>query len=219
VNQRQEKAAARIRELIDEGEAVARLEESAAHVTPYIKKKVPLHSWLVKVENIVKTTFGTDGAHYSQLAPILASDPERAYEVRKIVGILTGALDDLEGGYLRGQERLIAGEILDSVLEDARQLSEAGFKDAAAILARVVVEDALRRMCREAGLSDDQKVAVLNDSLRDAGTYPKPQWRIIQSWLDIGNAAAHGKFDEYTADDVTRMIADVERFLAERLQA
>jgi hypothetical protein len=217
MNPREEKAANRIRELISEGEAVAQLERPSQHVGPYIQDKVPLHAWLVKVENIVKTTFGTDSAHYAQLAPVLKGHASHAYEVRQIVGILTGALDDLEGGYLRGQEHLIAGEILDSVLGDARQLSKAGFKDPAAVLVRVVVEDALRRMCREAGLPDNAKAAILNDSLRDAGQYAKSQWRIIQSWLDVGNAAAHGDFEDYTSDDVDRMITDVERFLAERL--
>jgi hypothetical protein len=172
----------------------------------------------VKVDNITKTTFGADSPHYSQLAPILARNPSHAYDVRKIIGILTGALDDLEGGFLQGQEHLIAGEILDSVLEEARQLSKSGYKDAAAVLARVVVEDALRRLCRSMDLPDVGKAADLNNALRDAGQYSKPQWRIVQSWLDVGNAAAHGKFDEYTADDVMRMIDDAERFVAENLR-
>ena len=35
-----------------------------------------------------------------------------------------------------------------------------------------------------------------------------------QAWLDIGNAAAHGKFVEYSQDDVAKLIEDIERFLA-----
>jgi hypothetical protein len=186
---------------------------------PNIQDKVPLHSWLVKVENIIRNTFGTEGAHFQHLAPVLAQHPEYASQVHKVVGILTGALDDLEGSYLLGQEHLIVGEIFDSVLMEAKHLNEAGFKDPAAILVRVVVEDALRRMCRDASLSDMGKATALNDALRDADRYAKPQWRLIQAWLDIGNAAAHGKFDDYKADDVARMVADVERFLAEDLHA
>src|SRR5680860_1504805 len=166
----------------------------------------------------VGMTCGTGGAHYGHLAPLLKSNPEHAYQVLSIVGILTGALDDLEGGFLRGQEHLIAGEILDSVLEEARLLNGAGFKDPAAILARVVVEDELRRLSREADLPDKTKATALNDALREKGQYPKPRWRMIQTWLDIGNAAAHGQFDEYKGEDVDRMISDVERFLAEGLQ-
>jgi len=218
MNARQGKAAARLRELITEGEAVALLERPSS-VGPYIQDKVRLHAWLVKVDNITKTTFGADSPHYSQLTPILArDDPSRADVVRAIIGILTGALDDLEGGFLQGQEHLIAGEILDSVLEEARQLSKSGYKDAAAFLARVVVEDALRRLCRSIDLPDVGKAADLNNALRDAGQYSKPQWRIVQSWLDVGNAAAHGKFDDYTADDVMRMIDGVGRFVAENLR-
>ena len=219
MNPRHEKAAQRIRALIDEGHAVVSLERPSEHVGPYIQDNVPLHSWLVKVENIIRTTFGTEGAHHQHLAPVLAKHPAHSYQVLQIVGILTGALDDLEGGYLLGQEHLIVGEVFDSVLMEARHLNEAGFKDPAAILVRVVVEDALRRMCRDADLSDTGKTTALNDALRDANRYAKPQWRVVQAWLDIGNAAAHGRFAEYKDDDVVRMVGDVERFLAEQLHA
>ena len=41
------------------------------------------------------------------------------------------------------------------------------------------------------------KAATLNDGLQDRGRYGKPQWRLVQAWLDIGNSVAHGKFSDY----------------------
>jgi len=32
--------------------------------------------------------------------------------------------------------------------------------------------------------------------IEEAGRFTQPQWRMVQAWLDIGNAAAHGKFDQ-----------------------
>jgi len=55
----------------------------------------------------------------------------------------------------------------------------------------------------------------LNDELKAVEAYPKAQWRLIQAKLDIGNAAAHGKFDEYKKADVKRMLEDIERFMAQ----
>jgi len=134
--------------------------------------------------------------------------------VNALIGILTGALSDLEDGFLAHQEQLVAGVVFDSVLEQARHLLAAGFKDPAAVLSRVVVEDCLRRLSRHAGLSDAGKASALNDALRDCGCYALPQWRLVQSWLDIGNAAAHGKFADYDAAAVGRMIEDVARLVA-----
>ncbi|HFF4507887.1 TPA: DUF4145 domain-containing protein, partial [Acinetobacter baumannii] len=35
----------------------------------------------------------------------------------------------------------------------------------------------------------------------------------ITALADIRNNAAHGKYDEFTIEDVERMISDIERFL------
>jgi hypothetical protein len=179
---------------------------------------VPLSSWLVRVENIVSAIFGKDGPHYQQLRKSLEKDTSRAYEVETIIGILTGALDDLEGGFLVGQEHLIASEIFDSVIEQARSLVRAGYKDPAAVLARVVLEDALRRIARDAKIAGSGKSSALNDALRDAGRYAKPQWRLVQAWLDLGNSAAHGKFGDYNDQQVTQMLEDIGRFIAQELR-
>lgn len=191
--------------------------ERDSSVGPYIKEKVPLHAWLAKVENIVGAVFGKESAHFRQVGGVLARHPEHSYEVNAIVGDLTGGLSDLEGGFLVGQEHLIAGAIFDSVLEEATHLAKAGLKDPAAVLVRVVVEDCLKRLSSEEGLDDSAKASAMNDALRDKGRYPKPQWRMVQAWLDIGNSAAHGKFADYSQDDVLRIVADVGRFLAQYL--
>ena len=104
--------------------------------------------------------------------------------------------------------------MFDSVLEEAKHLNQSGHKDPAAVLARVVLEDALKRIARSEGVNDNQKASQINDELRKRGRYPQPQWRLIQAWLDIGNAAAHGKFNEYSDEGVQRLVEDIERFLA-----
>jgi hypothetical protein len=202
-----------MRELIEEGHAVARLERNSS-VGPYIRDKLPLHSWLTKVENIIETVFGTESPHYQHLKVLTKQHPEHSHEVHQITGLLTGGLDDLEKGYLIGQEFIIAGEVFDSVLEQAKHLNQNGHKDPAAVLARVVLEDALKRLGREESIDEKLSASRINDELKRVGRYSQPQWRLIQAWLDIGNAAAHGKFTEYTQDDVTKLIEDIERFLA-----
>lgn len=123
-------------------------------------------------------------------------------------------MDDLENGFLIGQEFLLAGEIFDSVLEEAKELLNAGYKDPAAILGRVVLEDSLRRLARQEQLDDTQKATKLNDDLKKAGRYNQVQWRQIQVWLDVGNNAAHGKFDQYSKEQVKEHIEGIERFIA-----
>jgi hypothetical protein len=210
----------RLRDLVEEGKIVADLPKpSSAGRFIQDKDRVVLHAWLTKVLNIITVVFGTQSPHFVHLATLTTGSMTHSYEIYPVVGLIEGALDDLEKGYLLGQEFFIAGDIFDSVLEQAKNLNQNVHRDPAAILARVVLENALKRLARREGLDDNQKASRLNDELKRIGIYPQPQWRLIQAWLDIGNAAAHGRFDEYNEEDVQRLLKDIEAFLAARFRA
>lgn len=224
LNPKYKRYAERLQELIEEGKAVAKLERPSP-VGSYIQGEddVKLNAWLTKTSNILETVFGTQSPQFRSFREVLPKegigDVSHSYEVYPIAGVLAGALDDLDKGFLIGQEFLIAGEVFDSILEQAKELNKSGYKDPAAVLARVVIEDALRRLARREGIDDNQRASQINDDLKKLGNYPQAQWRFIQAWLDIGNAAAHGKFGEYTEEDVVKMIEGVEQFLVAKLQA
>jgi hypothetical protein len=214
------RTAQRFRELIEEGNGVASLERRSSYSSiEFIqdKDKIKLQAWLSKTTNIVEGTFGPQSPqfrHLRDLMPKGAGHIEHSYEVYPIVGMLSGALDDLENGFLLDQETLISGDVFDSVLEQAGELNRLAYKDPAAVLVRVVLEGALRRLAAVRGIETSQKASLLNDALKQAAVYAQPQWRLIQAFLDIGNAAAHGKFNEYTQDDVSNAINGVTQFLA-----
>ncbi|WZL80236.1 hypothetical protein QBE53_06335 [Vallitaleaceae bacterium 9-2] len=202
----------RIRELIDEADDVL---DSTVQDTygDYIGEKVTLNAWLTKVKNIVQVVFGTHSIHKRELNK-LTGQVSKTSHVKAIKGLLIGALDDVENGFIEGQEFVIAGEIFDSVLEEAKHLLKAQHKDPAAVLGRVVVEDTLKRIARREDITENLKAARLNDELKKQGVYSTPQWRLIQSWLDVGNSAAHGKFDDYDFNDVVNMLNGIEQFMA-----
>lgn len=217
MNLTQRRYATRLQELIDESKDVASLAKISGNgflTVPYIEDQASLNAWLIKIKNIIETTFGSTSPHFRTLQEITQKDINSTSQINAIKGLLIGSLDDLENGYLLGQEFLIAGEIFDSVLEEAKHILKNGYKDPAAVLARVVLEDALKRLARQEQLNDKQKASQLNDELRKAGKYNQPQWRQIQSWLDVGNFAAHGKFGEYSEEQVTDLIEGIERFIA-----
>jgi hypothetical protein len=207
----------RMNELIAEGNAVAKLERPS-EIGPFIQDKLAVNAWLSKVSNIIETTFGAQSSQARHLLKLMPDGPEyieHSYKVLAIVGLLTGAVDDIEKGYLLKQEFLIAGELFDSLLEQAKYLNKAGYKVPAAVLGRVVLEDAIRRIAKRECQDSTPKVSVINDSLKSAGIYGQPRWRMIQAWLDVGNAAAHGKMDELNEQDVGKMLDGISEFLAD----
>jgi hypothetical protein len=217
MNPKYSRVADRLRQLINEGEEVAKLERPSS-VGPFIQDQVPLHAWLVKVDNVLRTVFRENSAHFTHFQKLTEANFEHSYEVNRIIGVLKGGLSDLEAGFLFHQETLITSVVLDSVLEQACDLLKAGFKDVAAVLGRVALENSLRRIADEENVTASAKAASINDLLRDKGRYTKPRWRLVQSWLDLGNAAAHGQFGDYKEADVIEMIGGIERFVAEELR-
>ncbi len=180
----------------------------------YIDDTTSLHSWLIKVKNIIKIIFGESSIQFNELLKLTQIATYHSHEVNAIGGLLLGSLDDLESGFLIGHEFLLAGELFDYILEEAKYLNSNGYKDPAAVLARVVLEDSLRRIAKREGLNDKDKSSKMNDDLKSKGIYPQPQWRLCQAWLDIGNAAAHGEFADYTKEDVLKMIEGIGQFMA-----
>lgn len=202
----------RMEQLIEEGRELLATKTRSPGVGWLISDTEWKNSWVIRCENIIEAAFGTRGPHYKRLQKITGSLSPHAIE--SLVGLLVGGTDDLKGGFLVDQEMLIAGEVLDSVLEEATALQKAGYHHCAAVLGRVALEDALRRLAREEGVDASQKASGINDDLKEADRFPVPKWRQIQAWLDVGNAAAHGETDEYGPRDVARMLDGVRTFLA-----
>lgn len=181
-----------------------------------LSRQQQYRAWLTSALNIINLVLGEDSIHAEQMRQHIEGGSVRDV-ITGVTGVLEAGLNDLEGGFLLSQEFLLAGDVLDSVLQQAIHLNSTGYKDPAAVLARVALEDALRRIAREEGLDDSGTAAQINTALWKAGRYAKPQWRLISACLDIGNAAAHGNFDEFTREDVAGRIDDIERFLANEL--
>jgi hypothetical protein len=80
------------------------------------------------------------------------------------------------------------------------------------VIARVVLETTLHRMCKDNGI-DVGKLDKMNADLAKKGVYNSVVQKRITALAAIENSAAHRKPEEFTKDDVSAMIRDVERFL------
>lgn len=209
MNTRQKRIADRLQQLANEGRQIAEAAEN--EINQYAPDKAQLHAFLVKTRNVIEGTFHRS-AHYRHLDDLISQDVSRAHQINRVVGVLEGARDDLISGFLVGQEMLVAGEIFDDVLQEAKHLHKSGYENPAAVLGRVVLEQTLRRIADREGICDTPKASKLNDELKTTGLYSQLQWRQVQAWLDIGNAAAHGDFDDYTEEQVAQMLEGVEQF-------
>ncbi len=179
-----------------------------------------LANWLMKSENVLCLIFGEESIQIKRFRNLRDDLKQEMYvKINQIKGLLEACLDDVKNGFLQGQEFIIANEIFDSVLEEAKFFLEQKNKDIAAILLRIVLEDNLRRISKNEGLQildsagKNKKLSILNEELKGKDFYNQTTWRQIQVWTDIGNDAAHGDFEKYNLEQVSGFYEGLVNFI------
>ncbi len=175
-------------------------------------------NWAVKVRNLVSSACGKDSEHY---VSFVEAEKPQSYEdgptrLKRMRAVFLAAREDFEGGYLNSIRNLIQAELAGDEISQARELFASGYSAAAAVVAGVTLETTLRSLCAKRGLSVNG-MERMNAELTKVGEYNVLIQKRVTSLAAVRNSAAHGNTAEYTGEDVKNLIAEVERFVAERL--
>lgn len=175
-------------------------------------------NWVLKAKNLVAKSCGKDSLHFQRFDELdSVSICSTNYEqLLKLQAIFEAARDDFEGGYCNSVRTLVQAEVFDSELEQAKSLLISGYLSAAAVIAGVVLETALRQLCDNHNLPHG-KLDKMNADLAKVGQYTVLKQKQITALADIRNSAAHGKSDNFSEDDVVDMINKISSFLADQL--
>ncbi|WP_273822317.1 DUF4145 domain-containing protein [Pseudomonas asplenii] len=173
-----------------------------------------LLNWGVKVKSLFERLGTQASSHLQEFIdkekPIMMEST--GSRLRRMRAVFLATKEDFEGGYLAYYRNIVQAEVFSSELEQAEELLNNGYQTAAAVIAGVVLETALRDLCTTHGI-EHGTLSRMNDELAKAGVYNANQKKQITSLSAIRNSAAHGKPEEFTADHVRGMINDVQRFL------
>lgn len=158
---------------------------------------------------------------YSQTLKNILPRYEFVYAERidPYVGVLMALRNDYASGYLHKITELIQADIFADFLEMADHLLEQGYKDPAAVIVGSVLEEHLRKLCDKNSIAVLQadgrpkKADTLNTELAGANVYSKLDQKNVTAWLAIRNSAAHGKYTEYTKEQVALLIQSVRDFI------
>ncbi len=145
-----------------------------------------------------------------------------SYNVPILAGALRALRADYAAGHLQRVEQIVQADLFADFLEMAEHLLEQGYKDPAAVLVGGVLEEQLRKLCAHNGIAVEvagkpKKADALNSDLAAAGVYNKLDQKSVTAWLDLRNKAAHGKFGEYGADQVSVFLQGVRNFASRHL--
>ncbi|MCX7192241.1 MAG: hypothetical protein NTY60_01205 [Proteobacteria bacterium] len=145
-----------------------------------------------------------------------------ANAAEKGIAILKAIRSEISGGWMFTFKGLVAAELFADFLDMANHLLETGYKDSAAVMIGGVLEEHLRQLCLKHDLAvddvkEDRVVAKksdrLNADLAKAEVYSKLDQKQITAWLDLRNNAAHGKYGEYTDQQVKQLLSGVIEFM------
>lgn len=173
--------------------------------------------WGTSCLHILRRVFGENSDHYvrfNEEFPKLSSN-KNYYAIKRMLGILKAAKDDYENGYLFDTRVLIQAEVFDEFLEQAEHLFANGYHESAAVVAGAVLEDGLRKLCNRRGVPLPAKATIdpMNVALAKDGAYSSLVQKRITALADLRNKAAHGKWSEFSKEDVKDMLAQVRLFM------
>jgi hypothetical protein len=176
-----------------------------------------LLNWKVRAKNLLVRACGEESQHFIHFQEAETSTYSSSFEnLERMRSVFKAARDDFEAGYLASVHDLVRAEVFGSELEQASELLRSGYALAAAVIAGVVLETAIRELCSRNKIPPG-KLDKMNADLTKAAVYNGLVQKRITHLAAVRNSAAHGNDAEFRSHDVSAMIGEVEQFLANHL--
>lgn len=172
-----------------------------------------LLNWRVKAKALIANVCGETSQHFKMFEKYESSSMSSLSNLRQAMAVFDAARDDFEGGYLTSLHDLVRADVFESELEQASELLKSKYPVAAAVIAGVVLETAIRDLCTHNQIQHG-KLDRMNVDLAKAGVYNGIVQKRITHLAAVRNSAAHGNETEFKTYDVKAMIDEIEQFLA-----
>lgn len=140
-----------------------------------------------------------------------------------VMGTISALRSDIDNGYLKSLSEIIQSEVFSDYLDMAEHLLQEGYKDPSAVLIGSTLEVHLRELCIANDISIEtlnskekliaKKADVMNADLAKSNVYSGLYQKQIIAWLGIRNSAAHGKYDEYSTEEIKLMLQGIRQFI------
>ena len=180
--------------------------------------KIEIRKFQTRCISAIERTSGSKSIYSRQVIEISKQRDSLYDHVAGQIGVAKALLFDIQNDYLKYFEETIHGDLFSDFLEMATHLIENGYKDPAAVMAGTTLEVHMRKLCDKHGLATTsghkpKKAESLNVELAREDVYTKLDQKSVTAWLGLRNNAAHGKYSEYTKEQVSLLIDNVKNFI------
>nr|WP_300311579.1 hypothetical protein [Halomonas sp.] len=210
----------RIEELLDESSQLRRGNEYGQASS--IQHAEKCKGWIAAASNIVELLVPDANSGYRRVADRIR-EHDYGYVIPQGVGemseVLTNLLRDAQAGLVASVADNARAEIFDDFLDHAKLYLKQGRKNEAGVIAGVVFEDSLRRVCRKSGIDENgQKLDALISELAKSGYLSATKAKRARVSADVRTKATHAQWDEFDESDVRTTIEFATDFITNHLE-
>lgn len=177
-----------------------------------------------KAKAAVFRVAGIKSEYYKDIEAILKrTNINDGEKLNLIIGSVMALRSDVENDYMKSLNEIIQSEVFADYLEMAEHLLTEGYKDPAAVLIGSTLEAHLKELAKRYEIEVEYKNAkgnvlpkkadLLNSDLAKARIYSSLYQKQVVAWFAIRNSAAHGKYSDYTIEEVKLMLQGIMQFI------
>jgi hypothetical protein len=166
-------------------------------------------AWLIAAQNAVQLVCPSEANPYHVHMKSVVADREypRRLKLSQVSALLTRLLEEIEGGLLTRIENHAIAMTFDDFLDHGAEYLKRGRKEEAGVIAGIVFEDTLRRICRTLDISEKGvalETLITDLARRDVLTALKA--KRARAAAGLRTSAAHARWEEFAIGDVSPVI-------------
>jgi hypothetical protein len=188
-----------------------------------VKKGAKPSEFRSSTETFIVSIYGANSPFHKNYMDTVRSEYPSNYQQSK--GVLLGIRNHIADGWLDSLENKLSAEIFSDYLEMADYLNEEGYYIAAAVIAGTTLEERLRQLWSLHGPTSEAidvsgrnkplKAETLNSNLAKFYTGGKNDVKLVTQTYGLRNEAAHGIWNNDSAQKKQNRIAQVKIMIAE----
>jgi hypothetical protein len=176
-------------------------------------------AWITEALNVVELAVPSPTKAYRQRVETMAKGSGGVLQsVKSMASTLEGLLTDIDAGLLGDLYNKIAAETYDDFLDHAEEYLRRNKQMEAGVIAGVVFEDTIRRICRNQGREDrDKPLEDLINLLAKENVISGQQSKQAKVASHVRTKATHALWDEFDREGVADTIKITRLLLQEHL--
>jgi hypothetical protein len=217
----EESVARRVEELLVEAQRLRRGNEYGQVLSE--QHSEACRGWIAAAANVVELIAPSPTAAYHREAERIRGH-NYGFAIPGGVGemaeLLTNLLKDARAGLVSSVADHARAEVFDDFLDHARSYLKSGRKNEAGVIAGVVFEDSLRRICRKHQIEErGKKLDDLISELAKSEQLTATKAKRARVSADLRTKATHAQWDEFDIPDVATTIEFTSELISNHLDA